>query len=208
FSAAVGHAPRPLHSLPTRRSSDLHGIVHRVLEPEAARGIEPALSAQPRLHAVLHLPDAETANCALLTKHLKTIAQDLGVQFRFKAAVTSLARDRNGVAMRVNDQTLNADAVVIATGAGSTPLLKAAGLSLPPLPVTGYSLTVSIKHPEHAPASAVLDEARKVAITRIGNRIRVAGLAGIGALKPAAEESALLQLLTVAEDWFPNAANY
>src|SRR5690606_41948691 len=84
FSAAVGHAPRPLHSLPTRRSSDLHGIVHRVLEPEAARGIEPALSAQPRLHAVLHLPDAETANCALLTKHLKTIAQDLGVQFRFK----------------------------------------------------------------------------------------------------------------------------
>jgi len=185
-----------------------HGIVHRVLEPEAARGIEPALSAQPRLHAVLHLPDAETANCALLTKHLKTIAQDLGVQFRFKAAVTSLARDRNGVAMRVNDQTLNADAVVIATGAGSTPLLKAAGLSLPLLPVTGYSLTVSIKHPEHAPASAVLDEARKVAITRIGNRIRVAGLAGIGALKPAAEESALLQLLTVAEDWFPNAANY
>lgn len=186
----------------------LQGVSHKVLEPEAIRAIEPALSAQPRLYAAVHLPHTETANCALLTKQLKAIAQDLGVQFRFKATVTSLARDRNGIVMRVNDQTLNTDAVVIATGAASNSLLKDVGLSLPLYPVRGYSLTVPVKEPEYAPVSAVMDETRKVSITRIGNRVRVAGLAGIGALKPAAEERALHQLLAVAEDWFPNAANY
>lgn len=185
-----------------------HGVSHQVLDAEAARSIEPALSPQARLHAALHFPGNETANCALMTKQLRAIAQDLGVNFRFKAQVTSLASGRRHIAMRVNDETLTTEAVVIATGADSASLLADAGLSLPLYPVTGYSLTANIKTPEHAPVSAVVDEAKKVSITRIGNRVRVAGLAGMGMLKPAVGDRALQQLLDVAEEWFPNATNY
>ena len=185
-----------------------HGVPHRVFNAEATRQMEPALAPAPKLHSSIYFPEDETANCALMTKQLKAIAQDLGVQFRFKSEVSSLAPGKNQVFMRVNDETLSAEAVVLATGANSQPLLADAGLSLPLYPVSGYSITATIKAPEHAPLSAVLDEARKVAITRIGNRVRVSGLAGVGPLKPAAKERALQQLLAVAEEWFPNATNY
>jgi D-amino-acid dehydrogenase len=185
-----------------------HGIAHQVLDAEASYGVEPALSRSTRLHSALYFPNDEAANCALMAKQLKAIAQDLGVSFRFKSVVTSLASGKNIVALRVNDETVLTDAVVIATGAGSPSLLAEVGISVPLYPVTGYSITATVKAPEHAPVSAILDEARKVAITRIGNRVRVAGLAGIGPLKPAAKDRALQQLLTVAEDWFPNATNY
>ena len=184
------------------------GVRHQVLEADAARAIEPALSPAAHLHSALHFPDDETANCALMTKQLKAIAQNLGVQFRFKAIVSSLTSGKQQIVLRVNDETLSTDAVVIATGAEGFSLLQDAGVSVPMYPVTGYSLTATIKDPEHAPVSAVVDEARKVTITRIGNRVRVAGLAGIGALKPSAQDRALQQLLAVAEDWFPNATNY
>lgn len=185
-----------------------HGIAHQVLNAEASYDIEPALSKATKLHSALYFPEDETANCALMTKQLKAIAQDLGVCFRFRSVVTSLASGKNKVVMRVNDQTLVTDAVVIATGASSPSLLAEIGLSVPLYPVSGYSITATVKEPEHAPASAILDEARKVAITRIGNRVRVAGLAGVGPLKPAAKDRALQQLLGVAEDWFPSATNY
>lgn len=184
------------------------GVAHQVLDAEGSYAVEPALSTVPKLHSSVHFPHDEVANCALMTKQLKAITQDLGVEFRFKAAVSSLAAGRGHVAMRVNDETLVTDAVVLATGANSGSLLAEVGLSVPLFPVTGYSITATIKHPEQAPVSAVLDEARKIAITRIGNRVRVSGLAGIGPLKPVTGERALQHLLAVAEDWFPNATNY
>lgn len=185
-----------------------HGVAHQVLDAEASYGVEPALSTSAKLHSSVFFPQDEVANCALMTKQLKAIAQELGVEFRFKCAVISLAAGKGHVALRVNEETLITDAVVLATGANSASLLDAVGVSVPLYPVTGYSLTSTVKDPEQAPVSAILDEARKVAVTRIGNRVRISGLAGIGALKPAARERALQQLLEVAEDWFPNAANY
>ena len=46
--------------------------------------------------------------------------------------------------------------------------------------VKGYSATASITAFEHAPYPSVMDETYKVAITRMGKRLRIAGTAELG----------------------------
>ena len=54
------------------------------------------------------------------------------------------------------------------------------GLRIPLAPVYGYSISAHIREPLNAPRSAVMDERYKVAISRLGQRVRVAGSAEIG----------------------------
>ena len=96
----------------------------------------------------------------------------------------------------------------IAAGVESAQLLAPLGIQVPLYPVKGYSATASIKDYEQAPQSAIVDEAYKVAIARMGNRIRIAGLAEFGSRTLELREAALRTLIKVGEDWFPNAANY
>jgi D-amino-acid dehydrogenase len=70
-----------------------------------------------------------------------------------------------------------ADAYVVALGSYSPLLLRPLGLSIPVYPVKGYSLTVPIIDAARAPESTVMDETYKVAVTRLGDRIRVGGTA-------------------------------
>ena len=74
---------------------------------------------------------------------------------------------------------LPADAVVVALGSYSPLMLKPHGISLPVYPVKGYSLTIPIVDESRAPVSTVMDESYKIALTRLGDRIRVGGMAEI-----------------------------
>ena len=67
----------------------------------------------------------------------------------------------------------------LALGSWSPRLVRPLGISLPVYPVKGYSITVPITDPDAAPVSTVMDESYKVAITRLGDRIRVGGTAEI-----------------------------
>ena len=58
-------------------------------------------------------------------------------------------------------------------------LNRVLGLDLPVYPVKGYSITVPVSDADGAPVSTVMDESYKVAITRLGTRIRVGGTAEI-----------------------------
>jgi len=185
-----------------------NGSPHNLLDAAAARAIEPALCGDTPLAGGLYFPDDETGNCSLFTKQLKQIAHANGVTFHFGAEVKAIsARDRR-VGLLVEDKEFMADAVVVAAGVDSAQLLAPLGIQVPIYPVKGYSATASIKDYEHAPQSAIVDEAYKVAIARMGNRIRVAGLAEFGSRTMDLREAALRTLIKVGEDWFPNAANY
>ena len=77
-------------------------------------------------------------------------------------------------------RTLAADAVVVACGSFSAPLLRRVGVDLPIYPGKGYSATFPILRPERAPSVSVIDDSRKIAITRLGDQIRVAGTIEVG----------------------------
>ena len=59
---------------------------------------------------------------------------------------------------------------------------------------------------DHGPRSALMDERYKVAISRLGTRVRVAGSAEIGGSATTHHEGSLDTLYKVLHDWFPGSA--
>jgi D-amino-acid dehydrogenase len=185
-----------------------NGIAHEMLDADAARAIEPALGNRVELAGGLYLPDDESGNCPLFVKRMRQIAQSLGVHFHFTSTVHAIEHESTRVALRVDDNVFSADAVVVAAGADSAQLLKPLGIHLPLYPVKGYSATAPIRNFEDSPRASLIDESYKVSISRMGNRIRIAGTAELGTRPTDLRDAALRTLIKVGNDWFPNAANY
>ncbi len=99
------------------------------------------------------------------------------------------------------------DAVVVCAAMGSAKLLRPLGIRLPMQPVYGYSVTAPLRHDDphlhREPRAALMDERYKVAISRFGNRVRVAGSAEIGGRLDRQSEAAQRTLDKVLDDWFP-----
>jgi len=78
------------------------------------------------------------------------------------------------------DFILKGDAIVVACGSYSAPLLRSVGVDLPIYPGKGYSATFPLLRPEDAPRVSTIDDGRKIAMTRLGNVLRVAGTIELG----------------------------
>ena len=98
------------------------------------------------------------------------------------------------------------DAVIVCAGVDSTRLLDPLGMHLPLQPLYGYSLTFPLRSAEHGPRSAVMDERFKVVISRLGQRLRVAGSAELGGGLERQHQGAIATLYKVLNDWFPGGA--
>ncbi len=99
------------------------------------------------------------------------------------------------------------DAIVVCAALESRHLLRPLGVRLPLLAVCGYSVTAPLRHDDQhlhlEPRAALMDERYKVAISRLGNRVRVAGSAEIGGDVTRQSERAHATLDKVLDDWFP-----
>lgn len=80
-------------------------------------------------------------------------------------------------------------------------------MRLPIYPVKGYSITVPIKDAAKAPVSTVMDETHKIAITRLGDRIRVGGMAEISGFSDVLPERRKRTLVHSVEDLFGGAGD-
>ena len=184
------------------------GVTFKEINPEETRKIEPALNPDISFFGAIHLPDDEVGNCRQFALLLKSETQRLGVKFQFNTQVTQM-RATQGISLTLsNDTTPQAyDAVVVCAAVDSASLLAPLGLKIPLAAVHGYSVSATIREPLNAPRSAVMDERYKVAISRMGNRVRVAGSAEIGGSPEHKRANSLQTLYKVLHDWFPGAAN-
>ncbi len=184
------------------------GCRHELLDIEAARLLEPALSTHTAFHSALFMPDDWAGNCPLFVRQLKTQAQERGVEFHFNSEVQAIRPEIGGVSLQMEGRTVDADAVVVAAGSDSARLLKGIGISLPLYSVKVYSASTAIQEYELAPKVSVFDDTYRVALTRLGKRIRIAGCAELGSSNFDLHQKAINTLVKVGDDWFPNAANY
>jgi D-amino-acid dehydrogenase len=187
------------------------GMVFKEIGPAEARAIEPALNADTQFAGAIHLPEGEVGNCRQFALLLKNQAQARGVNFEFNTAVEPLNPAAPGllqVWLLGADAPVQRrfDAVMVCSGVDSAALLRPLGLEIPLAAVYGYSISAPIRERLNAPRSAVVDERFKVAITRLGRRVRVSGSAEIGGLPQKKQASALQTLYKVLHDWFPGAA--
>ncbi|WP_207458876.1 D-amino acid dehydrogenase [Azospirillum sp. SYSU D00513] len=155
------------------------GVPNELLDPAGCVAVEPALAAvRDKFVGGLRLPGDETGDCRMFTGELARMAAELGVDFRFNTAIRRLnASGGRVVSVATDAGDVAADSFVLAMGSFSPFLVKEFGIDLPVYPVKGYSITVPITDPDAAPVSTVMDETYKVAITRLGDRIRVGGTA-------------------------------
>ena len=167
------------------------GVPFEVLDRDACIAAEPGLAAaRDRIAGGLRLPGDETGDCFKFTNALAALAGQSGVTFRYGVGIDGLeAEGGRIVAVRTSQGRVTADAFVVALGSYSPFLVAPHGMKLPVYPVKGYSITVPITDDSRAPVSTVMDETHKIAITRLGDRIRVGGMAEIAgfdlSLKPA-----------------------
>jgi len=186
-----------------------YGVDHALLDRDGCIRHEPALArVRDKFVGGLLLPGDETGDCFKFTQNLAALAKERGVRFHHGVEIKGLLAGRaalNGVI--VSDQMLKADAYLVALGSYSPLLLEPLGIRIPVYPVKGYSLTVPITDAAGAPESTVMDETHKVAVTRLGDRIRVGGTAELAGYTLQLHDPRRLTLEHVVSDLFPGGGD-
>lgn len=186
-----------------------YGVPYELLDRPGFVGVEPALAlTQEKFVGALRLPGDETGDCFKFTNQLAHMAQALGAQFRFGTTIEGFDQGGGGICgVRTSAGTMVADRYVAALGSYTPQLVAPLGLKLPVYPVKGYSITLPITDPAHAPESTIMDETHKVAVTRLGHRIRVGGTAELAGFSLALREPRRATLEHVVSDLFPRGGD-
>jgi D-amino-acid dehydrogenase len=188
---------------------DQYGVPYQVLDTAGYLQYEPALAGvKHKFVGALRLPGDETGDCFLFTQRLAKMAEALGAKFRFDVHITGIASDgRRVTGVDTSAGRLAADHVVLALGSFSPRWLKPLGIDIPVYPVKGFSITVPIKDAAQAPESTIMDETHKVAVTRLGDRIRVGGMAQLSGYDLSLDARRRHTLEFVLTDLFPGAGD-
>ena len=185
-----------------------YGVPFENLDREGCVRAEPGLAnSSDRIEGGLRLPNDETGDCHLFTTRLAEHLARTGVEFRYDTSILALEASGGAIdRVRTDQGVLRGDAYLLALGSHSPKLMRPLGVRLPVYPVKGYSITVPIADPARAPVSTLLDETYKIAITRLGDRIRVGGMAEISGYDRSLPERREATLLHCLNELFPAAA--
>lgn len=158
------------------------GVNRKVVSREELLAIEPALRNFERIVGGTYTASDESGDARVFTQQLARLCAARGARFLFNHDVQRLEQAGGAIeAVRVRDretgavQRLRADDVVVACGSYTAPLLRQVGVDLPIYPGKGYSATFKLKQPQRAPYVSTIDDEVKVAISRLGDELRVAG---------------------------------
>jgi D-amino-acid dehydrogenase len=182
-----------------------YGVRFELLDRAGCIRHEPALArVQDKFVGGLLLPGDETGDCFKFTQRLADLAAQRGVRFLQNTSIERLESQGGQLSGVVTSAgTLTADAYLLALGSYSPTLLAPIGIRVPVYPVKGYSITVPITDATGAPESTVMDETHKVAVTRLGDRIRVGGTAELAGYTLKLHDARRRTLEHVVTDLFP-----
>ena len=158
------------------------GIRRQIKSAAECLAIEPALKgSQARVVGGIYTPEDESGDARKFTQELARLCREKGVLFETNTVVEAIEATGDSVQQVISsNKPLKADAYVVALGSYSPLLLRPLGIHIPVYPLKGYSITVplgSAAQGEGAPTVSLTDEAIKVVISRLGNRLRAAGTA-------------------------------
>lgn len=158
------------------------GVVREAKSAAECVALEPALrEARTPIAGGVYSPKDESGDAHVFTQKLAELARGRGVQFRLSSGIEAIeAEGDRAVRVRIHGtQAIEADAYVVSLGAYSPMLLAPLGIRIPVYPLKGYSVTIPLDAEQisAAPAVSLTDEAAKIVVSRLGNRLRAAGTA-------------------------------
>lgn len=189
------------------------GCEQQVFTANECAQTEPSLSGlAPKLAGGIFTPSEETADCYKFCVALAGLLRSRNVQFMLGTQVTALRADAAcrpaRISVQANGQAIEADHVVLCAGTASADLLEPLGVRIPIYPLKGYSLTGQIRGRDTAPRVSVTDFDRKVVYARLGDRLRVAGMADITGRDARPDPARIESLRAEAAQAFPDAVDY
>ncbi|KWV92438.1 hypothetical protein ASS64_14395 [Erythrobacter sp. AP23] len=197
--------PTALKVMDLKRS---HGVHQEALTPVEAERIEPALGSVGDLAGVIYSPEDEVGDPhRFAVGLLDLLRSEYGIRSRFGFDVVRLSLIKGGVELVSNHLgSVRARHVVVCAGVGASTLIRSARLRAPICPMKGYSFTAPPG--VAAPHVSITDTERKLVFCRLGDQMRVAGLAELGAWDTAVDPERLRSLVELAQSSLPDAADY
>jgi len=185
------------------------GLELRSVSADEARAMETALAPSAPLHSAVHLRGPAVANCREWTMLMRHRVARLGGALRLRTGVSALRPDGGGWRLSASDGSNERfDAVVMCAGVGAEDLFADLGLPAPWTVLWSHSLSAGMREPMDAPVSAVLDLKSRVAITRLGQRVRASGGTDLGGSAAGTDPASVRRLGQVLSHWFPAAARF
>jgi D-amino-acid dehydrogenase len=182
---------------------------------EQAFELEPVLARSTlRLAGAIYAPSDESGDAHLYTRNLAELCAQRGVQFRYGMRIEAIEADSSGAhGARVRAeggeaQALSADAVLVCLGSHSPFLLEPLRVPVPVYPVKGYSVTIPTEGHDGAPSVCLTDEGHKLAVSRLGQRLRVAGTAELDGYDTTISDARCGAILARARQLFPGGGDF
>jgi len=185
-----------------------HGATQEILTPAEAIAIEPALTGARGLAGVLYTPGDEVGDPHQFSEGLVAVlTRDYGVRTFFNhdlvdAKLTQESAtlvDREGA--RITGRHL-----IVTLGVEARGFLARLGVRVPILPMKGYSFSAPAG--PAAPRVSITDAKRKLVFCQLSGRIRVAGVAELGARDLRLQPERLSALIALSRESLPEAADY
>jgi len=191
------------------------GVERRILNADEVVATEPAL-APIRDHLVGgdYTLDDGSGDAFAFSQALARAAADAGVEFRYSTHLSRLVsvggRILAAELIRPDGQyePLRADAFVAALGSYTPLYMRPLGVACPVYPVKGYSATFTIVDPDAAPFVSLTDRENKLVVSRLGDRLRMAGMAELVGYSRGLNTARCEQLLRQAQLLFPSALDF
>lgn len=175
-----------------------------VLDAAGVRALEPDID----LNVVggVHFPDDAHLDPGALMRALQARLVADGVEFRFGAHAIGFERDGGtiravSVAAPRQPKPVRGDAFVLAAGAWTGRLARLLDMHVPMQPGKGYSLTLE-RPSQRLTVPSILTEAR-VAVTRMGEKLRVGGTMELSGFDERANELRVQGIVEAALRYFP-----
>ncbi|SNS98319.1 D-amino-acid dehydrogenase [Noviherbaspirillum humi] len=206
-------------SLPAAKLMRDLGCPRESIDADAVVRIEPALArVRDKIVGGDFTATDESGDVYKFTSGLARKAEEAGVDFRFNTTVTRLITEGSGSAVRVTGvevidadgrhRVLHADAFVMAMGSFSVPLLKPLGIDLMIYPGKGYSATYTVTNPDAAPTVSLTDDGYKLVVSRLGDRLRVAGTCELNGYTRELNTTRCDAITRRTRELFPDACDY
>jgi D-amino-acid dehydrogenase len=191
------------------RLKNAHGSDTRILSRDEVITIEPALERiSSEFIAAVYSQNDEVADSLKFTTGLrKWLEEDGMVTFRLSSTAKKIVVKRGRAhAVVVDDDTIEADAVVVCMGAWSSRLLRTIGINPHIYPMRGYSIT--LPSGEASPSVSVTVLKHRIVFSNIDGFIRIAGFADFAGFDTSADAERTRLLLEFAKRVAPDAASY
>ena len=183
----------------------------RVLKtPTECIAIEPALAPiRDRLAGGSFSASDETGDAHKFTQALAARCIERGVRFDTGVQIERIAAEGDQIVRLevAGRDAVRADAYVLSLGSYSPKLARPLGIPLAIYPAKGYSVTMPVKNPSAAWTVSLSDEAHKLVLSRLGDRLRIAGTAELTGYDTSINERRCRAILDRTLELFPGAGD-